>query len=515
MKQLEKKDLIKDEIYKHENGNLVKYQFDGDINDKIKGSYIGHNADYFSRDPTSNFTISSLILATQEEKYWLEECIKVDEFITFEEAMKTFIPEYVEWVNNIGSGNLGYQTQHTFQKNKIFKTDIELPTAGFQNQNWKSHLEIYPNNYIKSTKEAYDAQFVVKKPEFVLPEKWCVKSNEEIYDILQNYCLKNIGRKPLDKDKKSVYHFPDFNGVCTNSGIIHNYVEITFEQFKKYVLKEQLEKPKDKILEKEGIDLNIGKIIRVESSEGAIYQLGDKITVFTKDSPNKCKVFTIKGFRWNNAKTNICAITELHTTNGIGLDKIELYSELVVKELSLLEQAKLKYPIGTKVRSLIGNTCIITQQSHVDLRNSDGYCKNTDSIWFTASPYSPLIYRKGQWAEIVEDFQLPEKWCVEVNEELRNRVGYYKAYGYHHSIQINDTNKWSNKIKEGFTEITFEQFEQYVLHNGFKVGDIISNGNQIIYDLQYIDGHSVAFYKYCHNNYSGPQCRILTKNIVK
>ena len=26
-----------------------------------------------------------------------------------------------------------------------------------------------------STKEAYDAQFVVKEPEFVLPEKWCVK----------------------------------------------------------------------------------------------------------------------------------------------------------------------------------------------------------------------------------------------------------------------------------------------------------------------------------------------------
>ena len=77
--------------------------------------------------------------------------------------------------------------------------------------------------------------------------------------------------------------------------------------------------------------------------------------------------------------------------------------------------------------------------------------------------FHACVHYKNQWAEIVEDFVLPEKWCVKVNEELRNRFGYYEAYGYHHSIQINDTNKWSINIKEGFTEITFEQFKKYVL----------------------------------------------------
>lgn len=35
-------------------------------------------------------------LATPEEKHWLNCCITADKFITFEEAMKSFIPEYVE-----------------------------------------------------------------------------------------------------------------------------------------------------------------------------------------------------------------------------------------------------------------------------------------------------------------------------------------------------------------------------------------------------------------------------------
>jgi hypothetical protein len=58
MKQLEKSDLIKNEVYKHQNGNLVKYQLDGDINGRIKGSYIGNNVSNFYKEATNNFTSS-------------------------------------------------------------------------------------------------------------------------------------------------------------------------------------------------------------------------------------------------------------------------------------------------------------------------------------------------------------------------------------------------------------------------------------------------------------------------
>lgn len=308
----------------------------------------------------------------------------------------------------------------------------------------------------------------------------------------------------------------------------------------------KLEKPKDKVLEKEGIDLNIGKIIRVKSSEGAIFELGDKITVFTKDSPNKGKVFTIKGFRWNNAKTNICAITELHSKYGIGLDKIELYSEPIVKELSLLEQAKLKYPIGTKFK--------VACQPHVicTVLNHDTYYFQTEEIcnlYVEEQNYGvngATVYYKGKWAEIVDDFKLPENWCVKRtidnykiinnwcnNNKLDNeKFNYRDNSGYIHSNTVDDGRCFKRSINGkqhiAFTEIKFEQFEQYVLHNGFKVGDRFNKSKSLlnhtepyavnereIIDLQYINGQSVAFYKIIEIGYSGPQCRILTKNIVK
>ena len=67
----------------------------------------------------SGFAYNNMRLATPEEKHWLNTCIQANKFITFEEAMKTFIPEYVEWIDNIGSGNLGYQTSSHLKKNKI------------------------------------------------------------------------------------------------------------------------------------------------------------------------------------------------------------------------------------------------------------------------------------------------------------------------------------------------------------------------------------------------------------
>ena len=317
MKQLQKSDLKNGDIYVTGENFLNKYN---ENTDRSYGLDLKNNSDF----KTNWFlSYSDMREATSEEKHWLETCIKENKFISYEEAMKTFIPEYVEWIDNIGSGNLGYQTKDHFKKNKIFKTDVELPYHGFQTQNWIKHLEIYANNYKPSTKEAYDAQFVVKEPKIVLEE------------------------------------------------------------------------PKDKVLQR--IDL-LGKGItigQVQCSEGGIYKIGDKITVFDKYSPNKGKMFTIQSFRWSNDKSKICVVTELHTPNGIGLDEIELYFEPKVK--------------------------------------------------------------------IIDDFVLPKKWCVKVNEELRNRFDYHEAYGYHHSIKINDTNKWSDKIKEGFIEITFEQFKKYVL----------------------------------------------------
>lgn len=371
MKQLQKSDLINGEIYKA-NNHIGSYIFKA-TNDLRNIINISSSKMLFK---DGNVNVKSLIFleATPEEKHWLETCIKEDKFVSYEEAMKTFIPEYVEAIDNNHSNSEIIGT--------VYKTS-ELPKWVVEHQ-LKEYWKNYMFHYKPSTKKAYDAQFVIK---------------------------------------------------------------------------EQLEKPKDKVLK----ILGTSQIIKVESSEGGVYRIGDKIRVFS-DSKNPAfrnkKYLTIIGFRWNNAKTAICAITELYGTKGIGLDKIELYVKLKVKqELSLLEQAKLKYPVGTKIISTFGKKITTTTEVYCSTHE-----KLKDFLYVNEQPnlniYNP---NTNKWAEIVKDFVLPEKWCVKVNNEIRKRFSYYEANGYHHSIQINDTNKWSRNIKEGFTKITFKQFKKYVL----------------------------------------------------
>jgi hypothetical protein len=338
MKQLEKSDLIKNEVYKHQNGNLVKYQLDGDINGRIKGSYIGNNVSNFYKEATNNFTISYLKLATPEEKHWLEACIAANSFISYEEAVKTFVYKYYKIIENKISSN--YNNNVIYSRNTIFghfngdNRIIKKIEIGKHNSN--STIDVLYGEIGEqkvcfdmkalqpSTKEAYDAQFVIKEPEFVLPKSWCIKVNEKTRPYIKEY-RQSINYKPYE-----IGHYLYQSQVCGNSSPTGEILSL--EQFKKYVLKKQLEEPKDKVLDYHSSG---AKIKKVESSEGAIFQLRDKITVFTKDSLNKGRVLTIKDFRWNNAKTDICAITEVHAKNGIDLDKIELYSEPIKKELSL------------------------------------------------------------------------------------------------------------------------------------------------------------------------------------
>jgi hypothetical protein len=478
MKQLEKSDLIKNEVYKHQNGNLVKYQLDGDINGRIKGSYIGNNVSNFYKEATNNFTISYLKLATPEEKHWLEECIAANSFISYEEAVKTFVYKYYKIIENKISSN--YNNNVIYSRNTIFGhfngdnriiKKIEIGKHCCDSTIDVLYGEIGEQKVCfdmkalqPSTKEAYDAQFVVKEPEFVLPEKWFIRRNINNFGIINRYF----------KNKFINDHGPiSSEGVIGTNGKtwfslfdINVYTEITFDQFKKYVLKKQLKEPKDKVLDYHSSG---AKIKKVESSEGAIFELGDKITVFTKDSLNKGRVLTIKDFRWNNAKTDICAITEVHAKNGIGLDKIELYSEPVKKELSLLEQAKLKYPIGTKVKSLFYNT---VQGNIININFKSG------GIWANLNTGQGIFLyskRDNKWAEIVDDFKLPENWCVrgglnvcEVLKSYFNSIGKNRfdwKFDNDSYVYFEDTENVKNRQYPGENqiEITFEQFKKYVL----------------------------------------------------
>ena len=258
------------------------------------------------------FAYNNMRLATSEEKHWLNECIKLDKFITFEEAMKTFITEYVEAISNKHSSSEIIGT--------IYKTS-ELP-KWVKGHKLEEYWKAYMFHYKPSTKEVYNAQFVVKEPEFVLPEKWCLKITKENLDFcksLENNELKFHKNYPYSIGG---YYSPIPNKDCNGFiNIPENYTEITFEQFKKYVLKEEIVEevieplPPFKVIE------SIETITKVENNEGNQFFIGDIV---------KCLngiIQTIESFDYNKAKTNIIAFTNKQSILGIGIDKIEHYIE--------------------------------------------------------------------------------------------------------------------------------------------------------------------------------------------
>lgn len=78
---------------------------------------------------------NNIRLATDEEKAWLEHCIKEDKFVEYEEFIKVYKPQFIvgKWYKNIGSCQ-----------------DYIAPFVGIENGKWVSNEKkeyIYKNNY--------------------------------------------------------------------------------------------------------------------------------------------------------------------------------------------------------------------------------------------------------------------------------------------------------------------------------------------------------------------------------
>ena len=73
-----------------------------------------------------------------------------------------------------------------------------------------------------------------------MPEKWCLKSDEDLFvDYCNKYGVYNYSKKELSN---SYAHFPAVCNCTTRTAIKTGYTEITFEQFREYVLKETVTK---------------------------------------------------------------------------------------------------------------------------------------------------------------------------------------------------------------------------------------------------------------------------------
>lgn len=95
----------------------------------------------------------------------------------------------------------------------------------------------FKNNPILLTLEEFKKAIGIEE-EFVLPKKWCVRSigKDEYQKYLEPYIGNDYFASRWD-GKDYYYHFEIGRITKANNTLDISYTEITFEQFKKYVLK--------------------------------------------------------------------------------------------------------------------------------------------------------------------------------------------------------------------------------------------------------------------------------------
>jgi len=250
-------------------------------------------------------------------------------------------------------------------------------TKEFNNSCIEITFDQFKKYVLKRTEIVFEA---IKVPEFVLPFRWCVKVTEENYKILSDFKIK-LGRNNLKS--VSTYSYVDNNGFGTGKT---TSTVITFDEFKKYVLKESDSSeiivpfiyPEKWCIQstfnnKDQINEKFNKLVKREVSGSS-----DSYWHYPEYGMNQCTSSQIE-----NCYTPITFEQFMNFEKSINISKEKL-----------LAKAAKDYPIGTKyVTAGEGNevyTVVIPVQEFISL----------DLIYGESG--KGCLYKKGKWAEILE-----------------------------------------------------------------------------------------------------------------
>lgn len=137
--------------------------------------------------------------------------------------------KYIDWLNKTYKVNYGGDcyTYYGFD-------GFDICNNGTKSSNF---LEDFKHNPTLLTLEEWDS-IVNPKQEFVLPEKWHVKVTKENQEILTKW--KNDISKGVFNHSAIMYNYITYDGSGDDGRNLKGYTEITFEQFKQYVIKEKM-----------------------------------------------------------------------------------------------------------------------------------------------------------------------------------------------------------------------------------------------------------------------------------
>lgn len=283
------------------------------------------------------------------------------------------------------------------------------------------------------------------KDEFILPESWYIKVTKENSNIMSEYFSKVMDRK---KDGGIGYYYGKVSKTKSHNGVevINGYAtysdhkcfdtEITLDQFKQYVMKNQ---PIDKVEIKKW---SVGTYIvplqdrLLTRNEPLISYKLYKI-VERDDNGNKCPYIICE----NGNKINFCINDDTEKIEGIEWFSTESEALEFCKSIGnsekdwskaskeeLLVEAKRRYPIGTKfISSYRGTEYIANKDIFIQKElNSLQIDNNGD----TAYPY---VFYRGVWAEIIS---LPE--IKEVIPEYVEIINGREGANYNHWLGTKD-----------------------------------------------------------------------------
>lgn len=411
-KEVKREDLVDGEIYYCTNSNwsydyIERYKKDKycssiGINKSSGALVFAHSGSY---RPAFAGGVGFYMIEL-EEKQWYEACEKANKIISKEEILKDFnqISEYSECFSETPYCTIG----------RIYKTKFEDKNFKWLNngQSWDFYYndkKEFFKRFRSSTKEAYDIQQLeLNKPKFEIG-KW--------YSILINNKYKHLCKiQKIDKNNiyipesifESKYSFESGRFVTIDS--ITSYKEVFLSIVEPFLPKKQEE-------------FKVGNWVIVTDFGTATIANSFSLNKAYKLSKDFCKE---NGFiaekdnnglvnnGWNNAFTLGVKIRKAlsHEIPKDYISECNSYKEPSKEEL--LEEAKRRYPIGTKYISLVNSKDVI--------KSNDIWSWQNNTLVINRG--ARHIYEDGRWAEIISISKFEEQ---AINLALNSNYGRTKS----------------------------------------------------------------------------------------
>jgi len=125
--------------------------------------------------------------------------------------------------------------------------------------------------------------------------------------------------------------------------------------------------------------------------------------------------------------------------------------------MDLLEEAKLRYPIGTRFNAPRG------AGANYQVLPSDLFKQNSDGAICIRTSGNGTVYFDGKWAKIIE-YKIPDKWCIKVNSSYNDYLELYnwRKDSWKNSGYIDSDKVWMPTKRDSYTEIRIEDFIKYI-----------------------------------------------------